>query len=937
MFFIPSSCPGCRILVCLSVLRTFGSVLTGTSGLPNLTLVSVLYCSHILLVSVISLNLLHLHDSVEALLPDAEINNELQALASGLESFIGYGGSGKLTGKGIGRKASKDFKDLSESEIKRLTELVENADQEAKGVKDPVLSGLLKTLEAGLGSIISKNEGTKKGAEELKEKVERLKSKLKPKGSPACNACAVLKSYLNILQSQYVSSYSSSASWDSLCSHSSGSSQCPSNGCCDACPKRLCARIFLGFIPALYFGLKIVFERCKDDSDFPGWNQKKIPEAPRLKDFLKAWGYDVDKELNVDKKASEIPELLESLFNDSSGILKSLYDASLSYFSKNYFVPPSPVPSSDSDPSPSTVRSMLFWLYGLRFTSGFSSLVLHCSSLCSPFGNSFHPDAFCYYLHVSCFLLPVSVISVIQCPDGSDSFLPSHSYWKDFCYPENPSDLLDKLCEYVRKIYIPLNFLRFQCERTPAQAGWQSCYFGQKCAEKFKISSGPVLSSSPCSCSSSDPSNPTQGYLCTAINKDTVHDHCLKDDCRGFPGSSSPTSVSCSDPNSVHPQSNGKPCTPCPHPLMRFLIDDSSDSDSKSQDPQNFRTPFHSSTVTPMGFSGKLSSPGKKGLDLGHVLAVFCKDGFYPLARLCEFALYVSRRPPDTLGELFIFFMKFAGALNSKTDPLKTEFSNYASKEPGRPSGDSLKNALEYFVGSEKHHWEDKSKNSHKTSPTSSFADLYSLIHCSGPKGSGIPPTCGEYLHPLIHNVDGVFTPELCDMYLSFFCHLGPKFYSEFKDFHTAASTKFSCCLSSSGSPCPKIVECPCALPFIYSWGFTFFSPSNLNGTNKKSCKDFLDQLGKFLGLGSNGSSPYFKNLLRVIDEFIWHIRLPFIYAFLYIWILVISYFYYVQFYKLDLLHVNSHLHLPRSFKILPSTLFSDSSSNLKDLSYFTL
>ncbi|KAK1935303.1 variant erythrocyte surface antigen-1 family protein [Babesia divergens] len=715
-------------------------------------------------------------------------------------------------------------------------------------------------------------------------------------------------------------------------SFSTGSSYCASDPCCDYCDVKKAAKIFLGFIPALYFGLKILWVRCKNGSSFAGWHDISIlsgkPESALTK-FLKALGFDVNSLNGL--KGSEISLILDSLFG-SSGILKSLYNfVSQKYFSRS-------LSSTSHSKPPQTVRSMLLWLYGLRFTPGFSSLVLYCSSLCSPFGNFFNSDAFLYYLHTCCFLLPVSVLTAIQCPDGSDSFLPSHSDWQNFCYPSDTLELFGKFCEYVRKIYIPLSFLRFQCKRVPGQAGWQNCYFGQKCSLPNGNSLASSASSPGSPCCSTPGSNPGQGYLCTA-SKPSVHDHCAQGKCRGF-GSGS--SVSCDNSNnSVHPKAKGKTCSnPCPHPLMRFLCD----SDSLFKTPQDFlrldfsQTPpaileASSDKFLTMGFQiSNLSPTAKPGSSLGHVLHVFCDDGFYPLARLLEFALYVTLRPPSTLLELFVFFRKFV-----YSDVFKTEFPNYASGEPGSPSGENLRIAVQRLFNH-----------------TSHSNDLKSLYDCDGPKGPqnsyGSPVTCGKYLFYLYNN-DGVFDRNFLGLYLSFVCHLT----KALKNFLEEFKMDFESCSDCSSGSCQKIVECPCILPKLYKYGFSFWSPGDLNcvtpsGNSKhtgenskgehfegdskctqKSCFEFIIQLERVI------SGKPFEKLLDAIEAFLWSIRFPFFFGFLYVWFFVLSYFCYVILIKLDTVHTGSHLHLPRSFKILPSTLFSDASSRLKDLSYFTL
>ncbi|KAK1935238.1 variant erythrocyte surface antigen-1 family protein, partial [Babesia divergens] len=453
--------------------------------------------------------------------------------------------------------------------------------------------------------------------------------------------------------------------------------------------------------------------------------------------------------------------------------------------------------------------------------------------------------------------------------------------------------------------------------------GWNDCYFGSQCAQKFKENSPASLpSTSPASSGSCSSCKYSGAYLCTAINNDKVHDHCLKGSCRGF-GSGS--SGSCTQ-GSAHPNSGSTPvkCNPCPHPLQAFLVDGSP-----------FFQYAENSFVPKMGFlKDHLPEKARKGKDLYHDIYGFCKDGFYPLTRLVQFILCVSQRPPESLFDLYAFFVKFVSQL--KSEDFKDHFVQWINGEPGTPDGSALQKAIQNLYGS------SHSGSSH------SPANLFSLTNCEGPKGSGSShPTCGKYLHALTEDVSGVFTPKLCSMYLSWICYRAEKFYSEFKDFYEEAEKKFKSCKSS----CTKIVDCPCALPFIYSHGFTLNSPSTLNcvdgdgksnhnggghtgGNDKcttKSCSQFLTQLGHVV----NGD--LFTDLLKEIEKFLWSIRKPFFLFVLSFWILVFAYFIYVHLYHLDILELNSHDHPAWSFKIPPSILFSDSSSKLKDLSYFTL
>ncbi|KAK1937984.1 variant erythrocyte surface antigen-1 family protein, partial [Babesia divergens] len=746
---------------------------------------------------------------------------------------------------------------------------------------------------------------------EVKEKIEEAKKLCatcnSTGGKPCscscsnCPGCKALRGHndiMAILRHGYVSSYDSSNSkWNLLCSHTSqcsgclktcpcagpsgfplppsSSTTCDSNPCCPNCGVRKAAKIFLGFLPCLYYGLKIVFDRCDpaNSDQWPKWQKKnqgepaKIPEASGLRDFLTSWGF-TSSHLSS-KNASDLPPILDILYgsSESKGSFDKIYkEVSEKYFSHSLS------PSSPSHP-PTTVRQMLLWLYGLRFHKHFSELVENCKSLCSPFGNSFNADAFCYYIHTCCFILPVSVISFIQHSDShvSTFFSDAQSEILKFSYPEDPSDLLEKLCEYTRKVFPPLKFLCMQCNLEKDRAGWKYCAFGQKC-KLDALDPPPSTSGSPssdCSCKYSG------AYLCTGqpYGNPDAHEHCINGQgCVGF-GSSG----SCSSHSSAN-------CKPCPHPLQRFLVDGSSESPSTSKDLKNLPTPFKPPEgFPPMGFSKEnLSSTGRRGHVLHDVLKVFCDSSSTPLTRLLKFLARISLHPPETLGEFFLFFKKLAEAL--KSGPLSSKFVEWIEGEPGFYSGEDLKSALEDLYGS------SHSSSSHTP------ASLYSLSYCEGPKGLSPPhPTCGKYLHPLAQDAWDLFAKDFVDTYLSWICYRAEMFRKKVEEFQKKFS---SCC--STGS-CSSIVKCPCALPRLYAQGFAFVSPTSLN-TNSTKCSQFIDQLEKVAGEGSP-----LQKLLDAIDAFLWSIRKPFFLFVLAFWAFVISYFLYVQLYKLDLLHLKSH------------------------------
>ncbi|KAK1940203.1 variant erythrocyte surface antigen-1 family protein, partial [Babesia divergens] len=708
--------------------------------------------------------------------------------------------------------------------------------------------------------------------------------------------------------SQYASSYSN-ASWEELCenckcksnpsSHSHSCSCGSSSGschgsCCENCNVKKAAKIFLGFIPCLYYALDYLYDKCKVDWSSHNINQKDLS----LHRFLVGMGYDVGKLHS--KKGEDIFTLLESLF-PSNGPLEKLYEKC-----KNYFPSPSPspshVPSSDSKPkTPSTVREILLWLSGLPFTSGFKALLEHCERLCKPV-SSLNFDNFESSLYASCLRSPF-VLAAIQWPSKSEIF-PSDSFINsESLYPEDAFDLLETLFKYIHKIYTPLTFLEYQCRIDRDQAGWKNCGFGQKCMDALK----PFLSSaasSPC-CPTSSP----HGILCTGKPGDKDHaEHCVK------PGVKCMGLEECNNPSGNDAHQSGK-CDPCPHPLVRFLTDS-----------WPFLRNSPDSFVPKMGFSkDSLPFPGRRGEALHTALKDFCDSGnsSSSLTTLLKFELHVSRTPPETLGELFGFFLQFQNSNVFISKPLKNLFDSYIKEEPGFYSADPLKTALQKLDASSSH-----TKGDH--SGDSPAYDLRSLIDCHVPKAAGEDVTCGPYLNSLTGDVYTNFIDNFDETYLSWICYLPKDFKDRLEKLKKDFASSCSDCYtpgSSSSSSCTTIVNCPCAWPLISSQGFSFTSRGSLSGetSNKEArkCSDFIKQLEKVL----QDPQSTLLSLIAEIEKFLWSIRLPFFLFILAFWAFVISYFLYVQLYKLDLLHLKSHAHLPRSFKILPSTLFSDASS----------
>ncbi|KAK1939078.1 variant erythrocyte surface antigen-1, beta subunit, partial [Babesia divergens] len=192
-------------------------------------------------------------------------------------------------------------------------------------------------------------------------------------GSSSCQACTSLlkdSKLMSILRHGYVSSYTykflssfdthinaTSASWKYLCASGSkccsnpscskcqdcsSSGSCDPSQCCPDCPQRKAAKIFLGMLPCMYWGLKILHDRAQDPVTWPDWQKisvdsKGLPSSD-LGRFLYAWGYDVRP--LISKKGSEFFPLLDSL--STLKVLESLSTLVTDKYFTSHLISPSP-------------------------------------------------------------------------------------------------------------------------------------------------------------------------------------------------------------------------------------------------------------------------------------------------------------------------------------------------------------------------------------------------------------------------------------------------------------------------------------------------------------------------------------------------------------------------------------------------------------------
>ncbi|GIX63764.1 variant erythrocyte surface antigen-1 family protein [Babesia caballi] len=225
-------------------------------------------------------------------------------------------------------------------------------------------------------------------------------------------------------------------------------------------------------------------------------------------------------------------------------------------------------------------------------------------------------------------------------------------------------------------------------------------------------------------------------------------------------------------------------------------------------------------------------------------------------------------------------------------------------------------------------------KHQCSTSP----ADLWSLYYpvSAAPSSVGTTDThavcrkanCGGYLYPLTHTFGSIFAPMHASSYLSWFLHLTDDLDAGLRNmletFKGLKCTGCSNCKVGShggtGCKCPSIVDCVDVMPLLYENGFQFYDARWLKGwkyesgrwsrdnPTVRSCAKFSQQLSNVL----SPDAPLAK-LLEAIDSFLYLFRFYFFYNLSSFWLCTLAILLYFIVYGIDVLHLQSHVHLSSS------------------------
>ncbi|CDR71721.1 hypothetical protein, conserved [Babesia bigemina] len=467
-----------------------------------------------------------------------------------------------------------------------------------------------------------------------------------------------------------------------------------------------------------------------------------------------------------------------------------------------------------------------------------------------------------------------------------------------FMYPGNMDTLLCMLREIVNRVYLQLHFLFQQCQYGTSLSGWLECEYGRD------------VGGSSWQCNT----NQCADQKCKQIADQKRNQNCK-----------------------LHPKCGVK------SPLQSFLEDGLQGflphqiKYEKGKLECNVKSHAGIQCITPMGFAdiSHVASLTQTGHRIADVLAGFCGNQMSPLAKMCSLLNCAILSAPKTLGEMFAFYYGFLdGYYDGNTKRMKHRELPYAEavKDANFKNDNNRLDITSMFKSS-----------SHESVPASTHTngDLFSLVGCN-PKQNPIFP-CGPYLQSLSLSIHCMFSENHADKYLSWIVYLTETFYDLLKKLFEdckkhcggdrpkcrVAKCASTCSVTtktatpSHADSCDSIANCKATLPTLCRYGFTIGNLSKLSGmdvtSRKRTCNDFCKILGNAVMEGNTLHTLAHK----IIPEFLFKIREPFIWLNVALWSLSLFYLFCVMVGRLDVLHIKSHLRSPSSHRITAQSLLA--------------
>ncbi|GBE62984.1 Extracellular matrix-binding ebh [Babesia ovata] len=176
----------------------------------------------------------------------------------------------------------------------------------------------------------------------------------------------------------------------------------------------------------------------------------------------------------------------------------------------------------------------------------------------------------------------------------------------------------------------------------------------------------------------------------------------------------------------------------------------------------------------------------------------------------------------------------------------------------------------------------------HDNSGHNALSCLSAEPPCQSPSG------CAPFLQPLALHANHTFPQKHAQLYVSWIVWLAWQLWELLESLLDALNnidcTAHGCatCLCQPSNHndkdschCPSLVECGGPLPTLYRYGFTYRNAhALLAGSQKIRCSDLNDQLTKAL------HSDHFTQLFHQIDQLLYTIRMPFLFAITALWLI---------------------------------------------------
>ncbi|CDR96976.1 hypothetical protein BBBOND_0308790 [Babesia bigemina] len=359
----------------------------------------------------------------------------------------------------------------------------------------------------------------------------------------------------------------------------------------------------------------------------------------------------------------------------------------------------------------------------------------------------------------------------------------------------------------------------------------------------------------------------------------------------------------------------GSEVSPTNSPLHAFLTD-GWDCDFKTHpfDPCNLCL----KSRIRMGFRMEdLPNKSQSGSTLSTILTPSC-GGSDPLLTLSSYLNCLTRRTPRTTGELVSFFHNFGielhGYASESLSPLGTAITKSHTDCPEWDClGDSDLGTVRGIRGSESLISKHNSKHDIDHPRT-----LSTLVGC----GSD-PDNCHPHCSPITYRAYALYSQRFAHTYLSWTVYLPDRLRESLEKLHHDLK-------KHDYAKCSSLYLCSTALPLLYLHGFT---PPEVGPQTSITCLDVIGRLKEIV----NGKP--IADLISAMDDFLYNIREPFIYTIVALWSTALLIFANTMLYRLDVLHIRSHLIRTKASHVIDVKALLTKGRNMlslyKDVDYF--